>query len=147
MSCFELDVTLPPPQPLKLVVAVALLDTDGRVLVGSRPVGKPYAGYWEFPGGKIESGETPEMALIRELHEELGILIKPSCLSPFTFVSYPYETFHMLMPVFICRFWENQPQPREGQELKWIRPAQFGDYKFVPGSVPLLPELRTYLQG
>jgi 8-oxo-dGTP diphosphatase len=147
VSCFEIDVTLPPPQPLKLVVAVALLDTDNRILVGSRPAGKPFAGYWEFPGGKVEAGETPEMALIRELHEELGILIKPSCLSPFTFVSHAYESFHMLMPVFMCRFWENLPQPREGQDLRWVRPAQFADYKFVPGSIPLLPQIRTYLQG
>lgn len=142
-SCFDIDVTVPPPLPLLLVAAVVLMDPDGRVLIGSRPAGKPYAGWWEFPGGKLEKNETPEAALCRELHEELGITVKPTCLSPFTFVSHAYGDlgWHILMPVFICRFWEGLPHPREGQELKWVRVADFHNYKFVPGSQPLLPLL------
>jgi len=146
-GCFEIDVTIPPPLPLVLVAAVVLIDPDGRVLVGSRPAGKAYAGWWEFPGGKLEPNETPEQALARELHEELGIITKPSCFLPFTFVSYRYGDLglHILMPVFLCRMWEGTPQGKEGQELKWVRPANFHDYKFVPGSVPLLPQLQERL--
>ena len=149
MSCFDIDVTVPPPLPLLLVAAVVLVDTDGRVLVGSRPAGKPYAEWWEFPGGKLEKNETPEDALVRELHEELGIITKPTCFSPFTFVSYRYGDlgWHILMPVFLCRMWEGVPQPKEGQTLKWVRPRDFHDYKFVPGSQPLLPLLMERFQG
>lgn len=143
-TCFELETPKLPPLPVLLVAGAVLLDPDGRVLIGSRPEGKVYAGYWEFPGGKLEPNETPEDALVRELQEELGIVTKPSCFSPFTFVSYRYSDLgkHLLMPVFLCRFWEGIPQPREGQTLLWVRPNQFHDYKFVPGSVPLLPLLR-----
>lgn len=146
-SCFDIDVTVAPPLPLLLVAAVVLVDPDGRVLLGSRPAGKAYAGWWEFPGGKIEKDETPEQALCRELQEELGITVKPACLTPFTFVSYRYGDlgWHILMPVFTCRMWQGTPHPKEGQELKWVRPAQFHDYKFVPGSVPLLPTVQERL--
>ena len=145
MTDSALQTTTPPPKPLLLVAAVALLDENNRVLVGSRPVGKPYAGYWEFPGGKIEAGETPEAALARELHEELGIVVDVSHLTPFTFISYPYEKFHMLMPVFTCRVWQGELTAREGQELRWVAPDAFDQYQFVPGSVPLLPQLRSRL--
>mgnify|MGYP001409930899 FL=1 len=128
-----------------LVSAVALVDADGRVLLAQRPEGKSMAGLWEFPGGKIEPGETPEHALIRELHEELGIDTWASCLAPLTFASHAYDDFHLLMPVFACRKWEGQPHPREGQVLKWVRPGALRDFPMPPADLPLIPVLRELL--
>lgn len=128
-----------------LVAAVALVDPDGRVLLARRPEGKPMAGLWEFPGGKVETGETPEAALIRELEEELGILTWRSCLAPLTFASHSYEAFHLLMPLFACRKWEGTPNAREGQTLAWARPARMRDYPMPPADVPLVAMLRDLL--
>ena len=128
-----------------LVSAVALIDADGRVLLAQRPPGKSMAGLWEFPGGKVEPDETPEAALIRELHEELGINTWKSCLAPQTFASHAYETFHLLMPLFVCRRWEGLPTPREGQTLAWVRPDRLRDYPMPPADVPLIPILRDWL--
>jgi 8-oxo-dGTP diphosphatase len=128
-----------------LVSAVALIDVDGRVLLTQRPEGKSMAGLWEFPGGKVEAGESPESALIRELHEELGIDTWESCLAPLTFASHGYEDFHLLMPLFACRKWGGVPQSREGQALKWVRPARLRDYPMPPADVPLIPVLRDWL--
>ncbi len=131
--------------PIILVSAVALVDTDGRVLLARRPPGKSMAGLWEFPGGKVEPGETPEAALIRELKEELGIDTKESCLAPFTFASHAYETFHLLMPLYVCRRWTGTVTAREGQELAWARPARLGDYEMPPADKPLVAMLRDLL--
>ncbi|UWQ21956.1 8-oxo-dGTP diphosphatase MutT [Jannaschia sp. W003] len=128
-----------------LVSAVALVDRDGRVLLARRPEGKSMAGLWEFPGGKVEPGETPEAALIRELHEELGIDTWASCLAPLTFASHAYEGFHLLMPLFACRRWEGQPAPREGQTLKWVAPRDLRSYPMPPADLPLIPILRDWL--
>jgi 8-oxo-dGTP diphosphatase len=128
-----------------LVAAVALIDRDGRVLLAQRPEGKSMAGLWEFPGGKVEPGETPEAALIRELHEELGIDTASSCLAPLTFASHGYPEFHLLMPLFACRKWEGVPQAREGQQLAWAAPARLRDYPMPPADLPLIPILRDWL--
>jgi 8-oxo-dGTP diphosphatase len=128
-----------------LVAAVALVDADGRVLLAQRPAGKPLAGLWEFPGGKVNPGETPETALIRELAEELGIDVAASCLAPFTFASYSYPDFHLLMPLYICRKWSGIPTAREGQRLAWVRPARLGDYPMPPADPPLVAMLRDLL--
>jgi 8-oxo-dGTP diphosphatase len=128
-----------------LVSAVALVDIDGRVLLAQRPEGKSMAGMWEFPGGKVDPGETPESALIRELQEELGIDTWSSCLAPLTFASHSYEEFHLLMPLFACRKWEGIPQGREGQALKWVRRTELRDYRMPPADIPLLPILRDWL--
>ena len=128
-----------------LVSAVALIDRDGRVLLAQRPVGKSMAGLWEFPGGKVEAGETPEAALVRELHEELGIETRHSCLAPLTFASHSYEDFHLLMPLFACRRWNGIVQPKEGQSLKWVYPRDFLDYPMPPADIPLIPILRDWL--
>ena len=128
-----------------LVSAVALVDTDGRVLLAQRPAGKSMAGLWEFPGGKVEAGETPEAALVRELGEELGIDTWQSCLAPLTFASHAYEAFHLLMPLFICRKWQGTPQPREGQVLKWVRPMALREYPMPPADIPLIPILQDWL--
>lgn len=130
---------------LLLVVACALLDTDNRILLAERPEGKNLAGLWEFPGGKVEPGETPEDALIRELSEELGIKVKKECLSPFTFASHTYDDFHLLMPLYICRRFEGIAQPKEGQKLKWVPAAKLGDYPMPPADLPLIPFLRDLL--
>jgi 8-oxo-dGTP diphosphatase len=130
---------------LVLVSAVALVDADGRILLAQRPAGKPLAGLWEFPGGKVNPGETPEMALIRELSEELGIDVAASCLAPFTFASYTYPDFHLLMPLYICRKWSGIPIAREGQRLAWVRPARLGDYPMPPADPPLVAMLRDLL--
>lgn len=131
--------------PVVLVAAVALVDVDGRVLLAQRPEGKSMAGLWEFPGGKIEAGETPEAALIREMKEELGIDIQSACLAPFTFASHAYETFHLLMPLYLCRRWQGTPRSLEGQALKWVRPREMGDYPVPPADVSLIAMLRDYL--
>jgi 8-oxo-dGTP diphosphatase len=128
-----------------LVVAVALIDTDGRVLLAQRPAGKSLAGLWEFPGGKVELGETPEAALIRELSEELGIETKSSCLAPLTFASHSYDDFHLLMPLFACRRWQGIPTPREGQNLAWARAQELRNYEMPPADIPLIPILRDWL--
>ena len=128
-----------------LVSAVALVDADGRVVLAQRPAGKPLAGLWEFPGGKVNPGETPETALIRELAEELGIDVAASCLAPFTFASYTYPDFHLLMPLYICRKWSGIPAAREGQRLAWVRPARLGDYPMPPADPPRVAMLRDLL--
>lgn len=128
-----------------LVSAVALIDIDGRVLLAQRPKGKSMAGLWEFPGGKIEPGETPEAALIRELQEELGIDTWSSCLAPLTFASHSYPDFHLLMPLFACRKWEGTPVSKEGQQLKWVRAQHLKDYPMPAADVPLIPVLRDLL--
>jgi len=128
-----------------LVSAVALIDPDGRVLLAQRPEGKSLAGLWEFPGGKVEPGESPEVALIRELHEELGIETKASCLAPLTFASHSYDDFHLLMPLFACRRWEGMATGREGQKLAWVRPERLRDYPMPPADLPLIPILRDWL--
>ena len=126
---------------LLLVVAAALVDPDGRVLIAQRPDGKSMAGLWEFPGGKVETGETPEAALIRELQEELAITVKEPCLAPFTFASHTYGAFHLLMPLYICRRWEGFVQPREGQSLKWVKAKALRDFPMPPADEPLIPPL------
>ena len=128
-----------------LVSAVALIDGDGRVLLAQRPEGKSLAGLWEFPGGKVEPGETPEAALIRELKEELGIDTWSSCLAPLTFASHSYDDFHLLMPLFACRRWEGIAQGREGQRLAWVRAQNLKDYPMPPADIPLIPILRDWL--
>lgn len=128
-----------------LVSAVALIDVDGRVLLAQRPEGKSMAGLWEFPGGKVELGETPEAALIRELREELGIETWDSCLAPLTFASHSYDDFHLLMPLFACRKWQGIPSPQEGQVLKWVRADALKDYPMPPADIPLIPILRDWL--
>jgi 8-oxo-dGTP diphosphatase len=128
-----------------LVSAVALVDGDGRVLLAQRPQGKSLAGLWEFPGGKVEPGETPEQALIRELKEELGIDVATSCLAPFTFASHAYDDFHLLMPLYVCRVWRGIVQPVEGQALAWVRPTQMGEYPMPPADKPLVAMLRDLL--
>jgi 8-oxo-dGTP diphosphatase len=133
------------PKPIVLVAAVALIDADGRVLLAERPPGKHLAGMWEFPGGKVTPGETPEAALVRELDEELGIDVHASCLAPFTFASHSYPDFHLLMPLYVCRKWSGIVTSREGQRLKWVRPARLGDYEMPPADKPLVAMLRDLL--
>ncbi len=128
-----------------LVSAVALIGPDGRVLLAQRPEGKSLAGLWEFPGGKVEVGESPESALIRELREELGIETKASCLAPLTFASHSYDDFHLLMPLFACRRWEGIATGCEGQRLAWVRPEKLRDYPMPPADLPLIPILRDWL--
>ena len=128
-----------------LVAACALVDVDGRVLVARRPEGKPMAGLWEFPGGKVEKGETPEVSLIRELKEELGIDVSQACLAPLTFASHSYEDFHLVMPLYVCRRWSGLVQPLEGQELAWVKPARLRDYPMPPADEPLIAQLRDLL--
>jgi len=132
-------------KPIVLVAAVALVDIDGRVLIARRPEGKPMAGLWEFPGGKLHDGETPEAALIRELQEELGIDTKGSCLAPIGFASHAYDGFHLLMPLYVCRKWDGIVRPREGQETAWLRPRQMRDYPMPPADAPLIAKLEDFL--
>ncbi len=132
-------------RPILLVSAAALIDVDGRVLICRRPEGKAMAGLWEFPGGKVHDGETPEQALIRELHEELGIDTRQSCLAPLAFASHAYESFHLLMPLFACRVWRGTITPKEGQETAWVRPPRLGDYAMPPADEPLVAIIRDYL--
>ena len=127
------------------VAACALVDADGRVLLAQRPEGKPMAGLWEFPGGKVETGETPEQTLIRELEEELGIVVKEACLAPLTFASHTYPEFHLLMPLYVCRRWDGIVTAREGQRLSWVRPNRLREYPMPPADVPLVAHLTTLL--
>jgi 8-oxo-dGTP diphosphatase len=145
MTCF--DISTPPltERPLVLVVAAALVDADGRVLLAQRPAGKEMAGLWEFPGGKVHAGETPEVALIRELREELGIETRHSCLAPVTFASHAYERFHLLMPLYVCRVWQGIVVGREGQALAWVLPNRLNDYPMPPADLPLVAMLRDLL--
>ena len=130
-----------------LVVACALIDADGRILLAQRPEGKTLAGLWEFPGGKLEVGERPEDALIRELKEELGIVVKHACLAPLTFASHAYDEFHLLMPLYVCRRWEGEVAGREGQALAWVRPQKLRDYPMPPADEPLIPHLQDLLSS
>ena len=141
----ESAVETAPGLPILTVVAVALVDADGRVLLAQRPPGKALAGLWEFPGGKIAPGESPAAALIRELHEELGIDVTAVCLAPFTFASHRYDTFHLLMPLYVCRRWKGTPAPRAGQTLGWVRPARRGEYPMPPADRPLVAMLQDLL--
>ena len=141
----EVETTEPGAKPLLLVAACALVDVDGRVLLARRPEGKKMAGLWEFPGGKLNPGETPEQALIRELREELGIDVAAACLAPFAFASHDYEGFHLLMPLFLCRRWKVIPTPRENQTLAWVAARRLGDYEMPPADKPLIPLLRDFL--
>lgn len=125
-----------------LVAACALIDADGRILLAQRPEGKSLAGLWEFPGGKVEPGETPEASLVRELHEELGITTKVACLAPLTFASHTYEKFHLLMPLYVCRRYEGIPHGKEGQALKWVKSQALRDYPMPPADEPLIPMLQ-----
>lgn len=139
------ETTRKPEKPMVLVVACALVDADGRVLITQRPEGKSLAGLWEFPGGKVDPGEVPEEALIRELKEELGIETKTSCLAPLTFASFSYDSFHLLMPLYVCRRFWGIPEGREGQALKWVRPNKLRDYPMPPADEPLIPFLTDLL--
>ena len=130
---------------LVLVVACALVDADGRVLVAQRPEGKPLAGLWEFPGGKLMDGETPEAALVRELEEELGVVTEPACLAPLTFASHAYPSFHLLMPLYVCRVWRGDPCPREAQTLRWVRPRALRELPMPAADLPLIPFLEDLL--
>ena len=132
-------------KPILLVSACALVDADNRVLIAQRPEGKSMAGLWEFPGGKVEEGETPEQTLIRELREELGIETWESCLAPLSFASYGYDKFHLLMPLYICRKWDGFPVSKEGQALKWVRANTLRDYDMPPADEPLIPSLMDIL--
>ena len=133
------------PRAVVLVAAVALIDADGRILLAQRPAGRPMAGLWEFPGGKVEAGETPEAALVRELREELGIDTRESCLAPIAFASHAYEKFHLLMPLFVCRRWRGTPQSLEGQALRWAKVNELRDYPMPPADIPLVAQLRDLL--
>src|SRR6516165_7215106 len=130
---------------LTLVVACALIDADKRVLIAQRPAGKTLAGLWEFPGGKVEPGERPETTLIRELHEELGITVSEPCLAPLTFASHAYDSFHLLMPLYVCRRWEGTVTAREGQKLAWVRANKLRDYPMPPADIPLIAHLQDLL--
>ena len=141
----EEPVALVQPSAVLLVVAVALIDAQGRILLARRPEGKKMAGMWEFPGGKMDAGETPENALVRELREELGIEVAASDLAPFVFASHPYESFHLLMPVFLCRRWKGKPMANEGQVLAWVEPDRLVEYPMPPADRPLIPMLRDFL--
>ncbi|MFP6776829.1 MAG: (deoxy)nucleoside triphosphate pyrophosphohydrolase [Alphaproteobacteria bacterium] len=132
-------------KPILLVAAIALVDADGRVLIAQRPKGKHLEGLWEFPGGKLRDGETPEGALIRELNEELGIDVEHTCLAPLSFASHDYGEFHLLMPLYVCRVWSGIPRGREGQQLKWVRPSKLTDWPMPPADAPLVAMLRDLL--
>lgn len=144
-GCWQVDSRHSGSGRLVLVVAVALVDVDGRVLIAKRPEGKAMAGLWEFPGGKVQEGETPEAALVRELQEELGIDTRQSCLAPIAFASHAYDDFHLLMPLFACRVWQGEPIAKEGQDLAWVRPIRLRDYPMPPADEPLVALLRDLL--
>jgi 8-oxo-dGTP diphosphatase len=128
-----------------MVAAAALIDVDGKVLICKRPAGKALAGLWEFPGGKLEKGESPEACLIRELHEELGIVVNNACLAPFVFASHGYESFHLVMPLYLCRRWDGVVTPREHEAIEWVKPSRLGDYPMPPADAPLIAWLRDLL--
>lgn len=136
---------LPTDRPIVLVAAAALIDVDGRVLICQRPEGKSLAGLWEFPGGKVEKGETPEQCLIRELHEELDITVAQACLAPFVFASHTYEKFHLLMPLYLLRRWEGIVTAREHKAMAWVKPDKLSDYEMPPADIPLVAWLRDVL--
>ena len=140
-----MPTTAPEQKPILLVAAIAMVDPDGRVLIAQRPKGKHLEGLWEFPGGKLRDGETPEAALIRELNEELGIDVAESCLAPLSFASHAYEEFHLLMPLYVCRIWQGAVSAREGQQLKWVRPSKLRDWPMPPADAPLVAALRDLL--
>lgn len=144
-GCWDAPFRKGEGKPTLLVVAVALVDIDNRVLIAKRPEGKSMAGLWEFPGGKVHEGEVPEAALVRELKEELGIDITESCLAPLSFASHVYDDFHLLMPLYACRIWKGTVTPLEGQELKWVRPVKLVDYPMPPADLPLIAMLRDFL--
>lgn len=144
-TCLTVQRAASPAGPLVLVVAVALVDVDGRILVAQRPAGKAMAGLWEFPGGKLSAGETPEAAAVRELKEELAVDISESCLAPLTFASHAYEDFHLLMPLYVCRVWRGTPKPLEHQQLKWVRPHEMAALPMPPADRPLVALLRDFL--
>jgi 8-oxo-dGTP diphosphatase len=146
-GCFGQELARPAkPLPLVLVAAAALIDLDGRVMVQQRPASKSWAGWWEFPGGKIHDGETPEATVVRELKEELAIDLTESCLAPFTFASYAYDDFHLLMMLYLCRVWRGEPRPIEGQGLKWLRPVELARLeRLLPADKPLVAMLRDFL--
>ena len=133
------------PKPILLVAAAALIDADGRVLLSQRPLGKSMAGLWEFPGGKVEEGETPEMALIRELDEELGVDTVESCLAPLSFTSHDYDDFHLILMLYVCRRWQGTPRPRENNPIIWVRPPRLGTYPMPPADKPLVAMLQDLL--
>jgi len=143
-DCPQPNIRLNDGLPTVLVAAIALIDNDGRVLIAERPAGKSMAGLWEFPGGKVEEGEIPEAALIRECKEELDIDINAACLAPFAFASHSYESFHLLMPLFLCRKWEGLVQGMEGQRTKWVRIRNLGDFAMPPADGPLVAMLRDF---
>jgi len=148
VGCAEaLDLPRPasPALPNVLVAAAALVDTDGRILLAQRPEGKSMAGLWEFPGGKVNKDETPEFALMRELEEELGIVTRPCCFAPIGFASHSYDTFHLLMPLFVCRVWKGVITPQEGQEVKWVYPADIYNYPMPDADLPLVSALQELL--
>ena len=144
-GCWQAAARRETDKPIVLVAAAALVDPDGRVLIAQRPPGKSMAGLWEFPGGKVDPGETPETALVRELREELAIETRNSCLAPIAFASHGYDDFHLLMPLFACRIWNGRPEPREGQQLAWVVPVRLADYPMPPADLPLIPLLRDLL--
>jgi len=134
-----------PDLPIILVSAVVLIDPDNRIFIAQRPEGKAMAGLWEFPGGKVQDGETPEFALMRELEEELGIETRPTCFTPIAFASHSYENFHLLMPLYACRMWRGVPRGQEGQAVKWVRISDLKDYPMPEADIPLVAQLRDYL--
>jgi 8-oxo-dGTP diphosphatase len=145
-GCLRIPTRRPKALPMVPVAAVALVDVDSRVLVQRRPAHKSWAGWWEFPGGKVHEGETPEATVVRELKEELGLDITESCLAPFTFTSYAYDDFHLLMVLYLCRVWDGKPTPHEEQTLKWIKPMELGRLpQLLPADAPLVAMLRDWL--
>ncbi|WP_419906013.1 8-oxo-dGTP diphosphatase MutT [Kiloniella sp.] len=145
MGCWAAETRDASAKPIVLVAAAALVDVDGRILLAQRPEGKSMAGLWEFPGGKVDPGETPEQALVRELKEELDIDTRSSCLAPIAFASHSYDDFHLLMPLFVCRIWEGQVTALEGQNFVWVRPLRLRDYEMPPADEPLVALLRDLL--
>jgi len=144
-GCWDENERATGAKPVVFVVAVALIDVDGRILLAQRPPGKKMAGLWEFPGGKVQTGETPEAALVRELREELDIDTRRSCLAPLTFASHAYDDFHLVMPLYLCRIWQGTPRPVEGQVLKWVRPYDLGNFKMPAADRPLVAMLQDFL--